>query len=164
MSPLVERPILHGRDHEWGGSDPAGITIEDVGSGAIGGGGGIDFELLNSGNWLFVETLDDAGSPDSMGLDFRDHSSGGIQIQALSSSATFDLRCAGLTRIGSTGAPGLMLWAQAGPIASHLGNSPSAFQVWVPISSPPFEALALEIRADGSLHIPTGSPGWVADL
>jgi hypothetical protein len=37
---MADRPIIHARDHEWGGADPAGIVYEDVGDSGGGGGGG----------------------------------------------------------------------------------------------------------------------------
>ena len=53
MSPLEQKPIIHGRDHAAGGADPIpGLA-----------GGGIDFNTYpQDGDWLYIETTG-AGSP-----------------------------------------------------------------------------------------------------
>lgn len=53
---LAQKPVIHGRDHSHGGADPVQIAWEDVGSGAGGSGGGIQFDTDNVGGWLSVQT------------------------------------------------------------------------------------------------------------
>jgi hypothetical protein len=48
------QPHVHGRDHEHGGADPTRIHWEDVGG--AGTGGGLQFDVVNTGGWLSIET------------------------------------------------------------------------------------------------------------
>jgi hypothetical protein len=53
----VQRPIIHGRDHEHGGADPIRIVWESVGG--AGGGGGIMFDVApQEGGFLEVTVTD----------------------------------------------------------------------------------------------------------
>jgi hypothetical protein len=76
----AKQHVMHGRDHAPGGADP----IPGLGSGG-GGGGGIQFDTYpQSGNWLYVETSDDSGSPDGWGIELLSLDSSGINIQSVS--------------------------------------------------------------------------------
>jgi hypothetical protein len=82
--PNQPRPILHGRDHEHGGADPARIVYETTGE--AGTGGGIQFDTDNEGGWLQITTNDitEAGGSGGLGIDLEDWSGGGIVIKAAS--------------------------------------------------------------------------------
>jgi hypothetical protein len=73
----MPRPILHGRDHEWGGADPARIAWESVGG--AGSGGALLFNINNVGGWLSVEATGDSGAGRGMLLEAD---TGDIQISA----------------------------------------------------------------------------------
>jgi hypothetical protein len=54
--PKRAKPHVHGRDHEHGGADPTKVHYDDVGDSGAGGGSGIQYETVNTGGWLDVET------------------------------------------------------------------------------------------------------------
>jgi hypothetical protein len=48
------KPVVHRRDHEHGGADPVRITWEQTGE--TGGGTGIQFDVINTGDWIEIDT------------------------------------------------------------------------------------------------------------
>jgi hypothetical protein len=52
------KPTVHGRDHEHGGADPTLIHWEDVGDEGGGTGSGIQFDVINTGDWIEIDTTD----------------------------------------------------------------------------------------------------------
>ena len=61
---------------------PGGMTAAPA-------GGGIDFDTLNKGDWLYVETTESGGrTPDGFGMEFVDDGSGGIGLFAATAEVT----------------------------------------------------------------------------
>jgi len=78
------KPHVHGRDHEHGGADTTLIHYEDVGTSGGGTGGGIQFDTYpQSGGWLYAETTDTGGGPESYGIELTDLTGNGIALKSI---------------------------------------------------------------------------------
>ena len=163
------------------------LDVTDEGDGVIrldatgggGSGGGIDFGTYpQTGNWFYLETNDSTGSPNDWGLQIFDNSglSGGIYVESMWSiglNAHGPLNLGGGTTANLGGASGVNI-TPANPLHISL-NSQNELN-WSVTTNLDIEvgtgfrvinggsgAVLLEVRADGTLHIPTGAT-WIADL
>jgi hypothetical protein len=59
---VANKPVLHAHDHQHGGADPVRITWESTGE--AGTGGGIQFDIVNTGDWIEIDTTSDNAGND----------------------------------------------------------------------------------------------------
>ena len=76
----ASKPVIHGRDHEHGGADPAGVVYETVGGGGGDGGGGA--------TGLFMDTP--GGEQEGGYLEVIADDTGGINLLATGSGTGWD--------------------------------------------------------------------------
>ena len=148
MSPLQEKPVIHGRDHSHGGPDPTQIAYEDVG-GTGGGGGGIQFDVTpQSGTFLDIRTTG-VQSPTNNGITLQ--ATDAINIYGEEGVA-----------INGVGAGGVILNAAASGGSPSLTLSMTSSMLLLQEGST-FLLLIEKVAGTWNYRIPTGK-AWVANL
>ena len=123
---MANKPVLHAHDHQHGGADPVRITWESTGE--AGTGGGIQFDVINTGDWIEIDTTSDNAGND-VGMLFYATK----QLQLFSDE---QLELAGYEILISSHAGGITLDGAGGNITVTTAGSGLIFLQHLPTSDP----------------------------